>query len=806
MDGDSTEFEILANAKMFDLLSNKLYSDPIRAIIRELCCNAIDAHLDIGNTNPISVYLPTIEDPSLIIQDFGIGMTHEDVITVYKTYGKSTKSSSNKLIGALGLGGKTPLAYTSQFTLTTARDGTKNYYVIFRNEAGIPEVTLINSEESDETGTSVELTIKNSDIRDFYNAAYITFIFFDQLPNIKRGRKEFYNLHYYRSCDDKEKLYHSLHKKLKTSDRFNISNKSTAEDELLYTIVDTYSTNYGIIMGQVFYTVESEKLYETNLFGSLTKDIFKYPLTNEYSYKKICKVDPGVVSFQPSREALSYSVNTKNFISKLFLKDFEDDSNKISSYKNDQDFLNNIEEINFDFFDILLKKDEDALTNNLKNLVKKYKDAVSYFFTQSKLDKIFCLYSDSRSEKYKLQEINFESKEKALAEKLQLDLFKKIFTNKYNAILEIDDPEHYVKILEKWLEKNSTKLFINLSSFTGKYLENFDKNHVIVSNSFSQYFKDNISLERFVLSDFINDYNSNNTTVSIKTKRAQTQRNTEGRCWNKLTNKEITMKQLSTILAGEEAVYELFEGHYDYKGYYFEPNFTSIGPKNSSLENVENKFWEDRKISVSNPRYEILLPRNYLYVDYNFFKKNELWNLKNLYFYKDYYLKELITVFTKIRDDIKNPIVWHNRFFSKNKNDELLNIGVRKYGKAYANTVFGKDYAALINERTHKKTDFAELKEIISYYVHHKFLVRGKHLIPQYNSLAIKLIEYSKQLLEEIKVVEANNEPKDFYKLISDKYFMLRFVTSPQNLPTKELERVVDYIASIDGLKPLKND
>lgn len=47
--GKTREFQIAANAQAFKILSSGLYSNKPRAIIREVCCNAWDAHVAAGN-------------------------------------------------------------------------------------------------------------------------------------------------------------------------------------------------------------------------------------------------------------------------------------------------------------------------------------------------------------------------------------------------------------------------------------------------------------------------------------------------------------------------------------------------------------------------------------------------------------------------------------------------------------------------------------------------------------------------------------------------------------------------------------
>ena len=58
--GKTHTFRIMADKDSFLALSSKLYSDPVRAVIRELGCNAYDAHVAVGKKDvPFEVFLPT---------------------------------------------------------------------------------------------------------------------------------------------------------------------------------------------------------------------------------------------------------------------------------------------------------------------------------------------------------------------------------------------------------------------------------------------------------------------------------------------------------------------------------------------------------------------------------------------------------------------------------------------------------------------------------------------------------------------------------------------------------------------------
>jgi hypothetical protein len=181
-----SEFRIRNSAKAFGILSSGLYANKIRAIIRELGCNAKDSHVAAGRGDlPFDVHLPTGLGPYFAIRDYGTGLTHEQVINIYTTYFESTKTDSNDFIGALGLGSKSPFSYTDNFTVTAIRDGVKGIYSAFINDTGVPSVALMLQEPTDEpAGVEVRFAVENRyDFREFVNEASEVFAHFDVKPN-----------------------------------------------------------------------------------------------------------------------------------------------------------------------------------------------------------------------------------------------------------------------------------------------------------------------------------------------------------------------------------------------------------------------------------------------------------------------------------------------------------------------------------------------------------------------------------------------------------------------------------------------
>ena len=161
--GEVGDFKIKASAKAFSILSSGLYANKIRAIVRELSCNAVDSHTAADKSEtPFDVHLPNQLEPWFAIRDYGTGLSHEQVTQIYTTYFESTKTDSNDYIGALGLGSKSPFSYTDNFTVTAIQNGTKGIYTAFINGQGVPSIALMMSEATTEpNGVEVKFSVND---------------------------------------------------------------------------------------------------------------------------------------------------------------------------------------------------------------------------------------------------------------------------------------------------------------------------------------------------------------------------------------------------------------------------------------------------------------------------------------------------------------------------------------------------------------------------------------------------------------------------------------------------------------------
>lgn len=175
---------INASRKAFEILSSGLYSDKVRAIIRELSANAADSHVAAGKKDvPFKVHLPNFFEPWFAVEDQGTGLSEEGVYSLYTTYFSSNKTESNDYVGAFGLGSKSPLAYTDSFTIDSRFDGKKMSFNVFLNEDGVPLVAKLGEENTDEpNGLTVKFPVKESDFNEFVAKAREVLAFFRPIP------------------------------------------------------------------------------------------------------------------------------------------------------------------------------------------------------------------------------------------------------------------------------------------------------------------------------------------------------------------------------------------------------------------------------------------------------------------------------------------------------------------------------------------------------------------------------------------------------------------------------------------------
>jgi hypothetical protein len=185
----TANYAVQNNAQMMVLLSKNLYKNQILAPIRELSSNANDAHLAAGNAAPFDVYLPTYDNLTFKIRDYGTGMSKDKMFNMYRFYGASDKTNSNEFTGCMGIGSKSPFAYGDMFTSASYYNGVKYVYINSRGEDGVPILQFMGEFPTDEpNGMEIEFNVRSNDQYNFVSEATELYRWFDVKPNVRRGK------------------------------------------------------------------------------------------------------------------------------------------------------------------------------------------------------------------------------------------------------------------------------------------------------------------------------------------------------------------------------------------------------------------------------------------------------------------------------------------------------------------------------------------------------------------------------------------------------------------------------------------
>jgi hypothetical protein len=181
---------IAQNEVAFDAWSSKLYTRKERAIIRELSCNAWDAHVMAGTPDkPFEIHLPTSHEPYFEITDFGTGMTPAEMENLFTLYFGSNKRGSNQTIGALGLGSKSPYCYKGNggiYTVISRKDG-KTYCYAATKVNGMPRMEQLGDvldTPDAPNGITVKFACDHKDNWTWENEAKVALEFFSPTPKV----------------------------------------------------------------------------------------------------------------------------------------------------------------------------------------------------------------------------------------------------------------------------------------------------------------------------------------------------------------------------------------------------------------------------------------------------------------------------------------------------------------------------------------------------------------------------------------------------------------------------------------------
>lgn len=266
-------------AHIFGVLRNTLYANKELAVLREYSTNAWDAHVDAGIPDrPIKIVLPTDLAPTLVIRDYGKGLSEEDVFGIYTQYGASTKRGTNDTVGFLGIGSKSAFAYSDTFTITSFHGGLKSVYVAVIDETNVGKVEKKHEEplaEGEETGVEIRVPVDPKDIPAFHREAAFLYPYFHPLPDVNLPLEA-----------------HNVQR------RENGYILDTADEEN-----DSRRSRWLAVMGCVPYRLDFSKMAVELQTAGLDKLVDKIQGVLQFSI--------GEISVSASREEIEYTARTK---------------------------------------------------------------------------------------------------------------------------------------------------------------------------------------------------------------------------------------------------------------------------------------------------------------------------------------------------------------------------------------------------------------------------------------------------------------------------------------------------------------
>lgn len=153
-------------------LRDKIYSDKMLACVREYICNAVDEHIKHNIDRPVDVSINNVDGEDVwSVRDYAAGLNEHNIRNVFGMYGRSTKTTSNELVGCYGIGSKSAHCYTDTFYVKSHFEGTCTLYacVLGGGSKGVPvgELYKISEEPTSESGIEVSFIIKQFDKASF---------------------------------------------------------------------------------------------------------------------------------------------------------------------------------------------------------------------------------------------------------------------------------------------------------------------------------------------------------------------------------------------------------------------------------------------------------------------------------------------------------------------------------------------------------------------------------------------------------------------------------------------------------------
>ncbi|MBX5130729.1 hypothetical protein HJB53_30025 [Rhizobium lentis] len=281
--GAAEAFGIDDSPEFYTMLSDTMYRDKKRAVVREVVCNAWDAHIIAGKLDThVEI---TLTDAELTIKDFGPGIAPEMMRPIYCIYGRSTKVKDANQTGGFGLGSKAPFAYADHLTVTSCHKGISTIYAVSRGGKetdGKPDLRPMVSIPTDESGLTVTIPLRSKDDRSEFERIIRSVVQQGGMLATLNGTE-------LRRFDYTEARKHGF---------------------CTVPAYDLRESDVYLLYGTVLYPISTED-------PSITRLVENMNLLVSRSARLILIAKPNTIGVTPSRESLSYSELTQDTIREL---------------------------------------------------------------------------------------------------------------------------------------------------------------------------------------------------------------------------------------------------------------------------------------------------------------------------------------------------------------------------------------------------------------------------------------------------------------------------------------------------------
>lgn len=472
-------FGIQDMGMIFDILRNKMYSNKIMAICKEISCNARDAHREIGKGDvPIEIYLPNGWDAKLKIKDFGPGISPDRMTNIFIKYAASTKRDDNLQTGGFGLGAKTPFSYSDTFSIITIVNGIEYHYAAFIDETKVGKLSLLEQKDAEgkPSGTEIIIPVKSQDFGEFYRCIEEVTRYWDLCKNSARPKIEGYKITYREMAPV-------------TIEGNNWKLLSTSH----------YNLDVTLVIDGIIYSLDTSSFKKIKAWNDISG----------IRGTLLLPIDVGMVNLAANRESVHLDSKTETFIKNIFeevSKDLSDKiKSKINSAKNYWEACEIYKNIYNTFYGYDLLYNQSIFTwNNLKlsdqGIALSEEHVKSYAMDNNRVEKrTFWSLKINNPEKEKIFYIDFNN-----FKEIPTSLIRKIFLQnkdiKRILIISKDTFEGSLKDYVKYIECKPLSEIISPPKNTSKrityYL--FDKNKNTFSRTSQEAIKDDKNKKVYV--------------------------------------------------------------------------------------------------------------------------------------------------------------------------------------------------------------------------------------------------------------------------------------------------------------------